>query len=113
MSIGFHTVRHRVLSTLPPDELGEDLVRGRRELAEAAGTPLTLLAYPHGRVNAQVARAAQAAGYEAAFAAGGRPISARADRFLLGRWEPTAGGIDEFVAEVALRLNRAVAVPPR
>jgi peptidoglycan/xylan/chitin deacetylase (PgdA/CDA1 family) len=113
MSIGFHTLRHRVLSMLSADELADELIRGRAALADAAGTSITLLAYPHGRANARVARAAEAAGFEAAFAAGGRPIGAGADRFLLGRWAPNTRGIDEFVAEVALRLNRSAVVPPR
>ena len=113
MSVGFHTVGHRVLTMLSADELANELDRGRRALADAAGTPVTLLAYPHGRANARVALAARAAGYEAAFASGGRPISNGANRFLLGRWEPNTGGIDEFVAEVALRLNRSPVVPPR
>jgi peptidoglycan/xylan/chitin deacetylase (PgdA/CDA1 family) len=109
MSVGFHTVTHPVLSDLTPAELDDALSRGRRELAQVCRTPVTLLAYPHGRANARVARAAEAAGYDAAFAAGGRPIGAHSNRFLLGRWEPGAVELDDFVAGVALRLNRAVA----
>jgi peptidoglycan/xylan/chitin deacetylase (PgdA/CDA1 family) len=113
MEIGFHTVRHLVLPTLPARELEDALTHGRRELAEVVGAPICFLAYPHGQASVRVARAAQAAGYDAAFASGGRPVSAQADRFLLGRWEPGAVTVDEFVAGVALRLNRSAAVQRR
>lgn len=106
MSIGFHTVRHLVLPTLSPEALGDELVRGRVELATAAGRPVALLAYPHGRAATREARAAREAGYHAAFTGGGHPITVQTDRFLLDRWEPGALGIDDFVAAVALRLNR-------
>ena len=106
MTIGFHTLTHPVLPLLPPDEMSEALVRGRRELEEACGRPVELLAYPHARSDDRVARAAKAAGYEAAFVAGGRPIGAGSNLFELGRWEPGALGIDDFVAGIAVRLNR-------
>jgi peptidoglycan/xylan/chitin deacetylase (PgdA/CDA1 family) len=106
MTIAFHTLEHPVLPTLADDALALALTRGRDELARAAGAPITLLAYPHGRADSRVARAAEAAGYDAAFVAGGRPIDWRADRYLLGRWEPGPLDLDDFVAAVALRLNR-------
>jgi peptidoglycan/xylan/chitin deacetylase (PgdA/CDA1 family) len=112
MTIGFHTLRHPVLTTLPLAAQEAALSEGRRELAAAAGTAVDLLAYPHGRADASTADAAQRAGFVAAFAAGGRPITARSDRFLLARWEPGDLQGDAFAAAVAARLLRPP-TPPR
>ena len=108
MAVGFHTLLHPVLTALGDEALREALARGRDDLAEAAGGPARFLAYPHGRADARVARAAAAAGYDAAFRAGGRPLVPNHGRFLLGRWEPGELGVDDFLASVALRLNRPV-----
>ena len=113
MSIGFHTVHHLLLPTLPAEALAHELVQGRAELAEAAGTPVTLLAYPHGRATRREAQAAREAGYDAAFTGGGHPIGAQSNRYLLDRWEPDALGSDAFAAAVALRLNRPVGARSR
>ena len=111
MAIGFHTLRHPVLTMVPERDLQHELVEGRRELAGAAGTAVDLLAYPHGRADSRTARAARGAGYRAAFRTGGRPIAHRADHFLLGRWEPGPLDSDDFLAQVLLRLNLPVGAP--
>jgi peptidoglycan/xylan/chitin deacetylase (PgdA/CDA1 family) len=112
MTVGFHTLRHPVLTALSADALESALTEGREALAAASGAAVDLLAYPHGLANADVAAAAERAGFHAAYAAGGRPITARSDRFLLGRWEPGFLEGEEFVAALALRLLRP-ATPPR
>ena len=111
MTIGFHTLHHPVLSTLAEGPLEAALTDGRRELAAAAGAPVDLLAYPHGRATAAVADAAERAAFRAAFAAGGRPITTTSDRFLLDRWEPGPLGADELTAAVAMRLMRSPTAP--
>jgi peptidoglycan/xylan/chitin deacetylase (PgdA/CDA1 family) len=111
MSIGFHTLRHPVLTMVPERDLHHELLDGCRELASAVGREVNLLAYPHGKADSRIARTARAAGYHAAFRTGGRPIARNADPFLLGRWEPGALDADEFVAQVALRLNLPVGAP--
>lgn len=111
MSIGFHTLRHPVLTTVADGDLRHELLDGCRELASAVGREVSLLAYPHGRADSRIARAARAAAYHAAFRTGGRPIAPSADAFLLGRWEPGPLNTDEFVAQVALRLNLPVGAP--
>jgi peptidoglycan/xylan/chitin deacetylase (PgdA/CDA1 family) len=108
MEIGFHTVQHPVLVNLEGDRLDEAVSFGCRELSAFVGRPVDLLAYPHGRADDRVALAARRAGYRAAFVTGGRPVSARADNFLLGRWEPGRLTPEEFEVQVALRLNRPV-----
>jgi peptidoglycan/xylan/chitin deacetylase (PgdA/CDA1 family) len=111
MTIGFHTLHHPVLSNLAGRDLELALTDGRRELAAAAGTEVDLLAYPHGLATTAVAEAAERAGYAAAFATGGRPISATSDRFLLDRWEPGALDADELGAQAAMRLMRSPTRP--
>ena len=112
MTIGFHTLRHPILTALSPAAQETALTEGHRELAAAAGTPVDLLAYPHGRANASTAAAAERAGFLAAYAAGGRPITPRSDRFLLGRWEPGFLEGEDFAAAIAVRLLRP-ATPAR
>lgn len=112
MTIGFHTLNHPVLTMQPAGELAAVLNHGRRELAAASGVSIDFLAYPHGRANAFVAEAAEAAGYTAAFTGGGRSITTTSDRFLLDRWEPGRLGSDDFAAHLAMRLLRPP-TPPR
>jgi peptidoglycan/xylan/chitin deacetylase (PgdA/CDA1 family) len=112
MTVGFHTLRHPVLTTLSGEAREIALTEGREALAAAAGAPVDLLAYPHGLANAAVADAAERAGFRAAYAAGGRPITARSDPFLLGRWDPGFLEGEAFTAALALRLSRP-ATPAR
>jgi peptidoglycan/xylan/chitin deacetylase (PgdA/CDA1 family) len=107
MTLGFHTLEHPLLPGLDRDQLAAALTTGREELAAAAGRPMTLLAYPHGKADRRVARAARAAGYTAAWTGWPQPAQAGDDRFLLGRWEPGPLDRDAFVASVAVRLHRA------
>jgi peptidoglycan/xylan/chitin deacetylase (PgdA/CDA1 family) len=107
MTLGFHTVNHPLLPALDDDGLAAALSSGRAELAAVAGRPLALLAYPHGKADARVARAARAAGYRAAWTGWPRPVRAGDDPFLLGRWEPGPLEVDAFITAVAIRLHRA------
>lgn len=106
MTIGFHTLHHPIMSELSHAGLEDALRVGRRELAEAAGTEVNVLAYPHGRASHRVAEAAERAAFRAAFVTGGHPITGRSHPFLLGRWEPGPLAPDEFIAAVTLRLLR-------
>ena len=112
MTVGFHTLHHPVLTTLSAHACEIALTEGREALAAAAGAPVDLLAYPHGRTNADVAAAAERAGFRAAYAAGGRPITARSDRFLLGRWDPGVLEGEAFAAALAARLSRPATPAP-
>jgi peptidoglycan/xylan/chitin deacetylase (PgdA/CDA1 family) len=113
MTVGFHTLHHPVLTTLSAAALESALTEGREALAAAAGAPVDLLAYPHGLANAEVAAAAERAGFRAAYATGGRPIGAESDDFLLGRWDPGELEGEAFAAAVALRLLRPATPPAR
>jgi peptidoglycan/xylan/chitin deacetylase (PgdA/CDA1 family) len=105
-TVGFHTLHHRVLTSLPDTALGRELTEGRDRLATVAEQPLRLFAYPHGKGDRRVAARVRAAGYAAAWT--GLPNATRpgADPFLLSRWEPGALSVDELVVKVAIRLNR-------
>ncbi len=108
MGVGFHTLHHPVLTTLPDKSLDAALTQGRSELRTLVGRPLSLFAYPHGKADARVARRTRRAGYTAAVT--GRPLPVRRgdDRHLLGRWEPGPIGTDELIVKVAVRLTRPV-----
>lgn len=71
LEIGSHSLVHRDLRRAAPAELLADL-RGSRERLEAhLQRPVTALAYPFGRYGPDTMRAAEAAGYRSAWAAGG------------------------------------------
>lgn len=65
MEIGAHGVTHRPLTSLPANELQEELVLAKRTLEQHLGIPVQSLAVPGGFWNGTVANAARAAGYDA------------------------------------------------
>lgn len=65
--IGSHSLFHKDLTTLDYDECLQDLATSKAILEEVVHVPVPYLAYPRGRWNDVVARAAKAAGYQAAF----------------------------------------------
>jgi peptidoglycan/xylan/chitin deacetylase (PgdA/CDA1 family) len=112
MEVGFHTLHHPVLTTLPDADLTGALQVGRSELAGAVGGTVDLLAYPHGRTNGRVARSAKDAGYRAAFRTGRRPVAPHDDPFVLWRWDIGSVPIDRLAACIALGLNYPTGAPP-
>jgi peptidoglycan/xylan/chitin deacetylase (PgdA/CDA1 family) len=111
-TVGFHTLHHRVLTSLSDAALARELTEGREAVAAAAGQPLRLFAYPHGKGDGRVAARVRAAGYAAAWTGVPNATRAGGDRFLLGRWEPGAVSVDELVVKVAIRLNRTLPAVP-
>lgn len=74
--VGFHTRTHRVLTSLPDDELAEELVcEGRWET----------IAYPFGVADERVAAAARAAGFRAGFTVAPQAVTPATDPLLLPR----------------------------
>jgi peptidoglycan/xylan/chitin deacetylase (PgdA/CDA1 family) len=106
MSIGFHTVDHTVLTRLGDEDLRSALEDGRQELARLAGRPLVLFSYPHGKADRRTADKVREAGYVAAWTGRPGPMRPGDDPYLLNRWEPGPLGVDQFVANVSIRLNR-------
>lgn len=131
MGIGFHTVEHPVLTRLASDAVRRALHDGRDALAAAAGVSVDRFAYPHGRVDRDVASLAREAGYHAAYRTGGRSVApvlaaeatrhadhdagddARLDAWMLGRWEPGPLAPDALLAHAAFRLTVPAGAPRR
>jgi peptidoglycan/xylan/chitin deacetylase (PgdA/CDA1 family) len=68
MGVESHTRRHRVLQTLAPADLEDELTGSRQDLEAQLGRPVRVIAYPVGRRIAEeshIRRALAAAGYRA------------------------------------------------
>lgn len=102
--IGFHTVDHHPLTTVEDEALLAALTTGRGRLSAAAGTPVTIVAYPHGKADVRVAEAARAAGYAFGFTNLAGVVHAETDPLLLGRADLAARSFGEFVWRVARLL---------
>jgi peptidoglycan/xylan/chitin deacetylase (PgdA/CDA1 family) len=68
VEVGSHTVSHAHLTRLGDDELERELRDSRAQIEDELGLGCPYLAYPFGEHDARVRRAAELAGYEAAFA---------------------------------------------
>ena len=101
--IGFHTLRHDLLTELSDDELADALREGRDELGAVSGTSLETISYPHGQADERVARAAREAGFVAGFVTARRRVDAETDPLLIPRIPPAMSP-----GKTALRLARAV-----
>src|SRR5262245_12376246 len=95
MEIGSHTLRHRVLARLSPDERRRDLGTSRADLEALAGTPVLHLAYPNGGEgdwDAATRDDAAAAGYRTAMTTidgiNGAAVDPLAIRRIPGAEEP-------------------------
>jgi peptidoglycan/xylan/chitin deacetylase (PgdA/CDA1 family) len=105
MTIGFHTLRHPVLTKLDPAAVDQALIHGRASLETLCGRRITQFAYPHGKWSASVTSRVQAAGFQLGCRSGQRPVAPTSDPFALGRWEPGAMTADAILSAAALRLN--------
>ena len=104
--VGFHTLDHEPLALVDDRTLHSQLRDGRNKLAAACGTSLVAIAYPHGKVDARVAAAARAAGFELGFTV--EPVATRpsADPLLIGRLDATWPQVHErFDAAVSELLE--------
>jgi peptidoglycan/xylan/chitin deacetylase (PgdA/CDA1 family) len=108
MTIGFHTLEHPDLTSLSDADLARAVEHGRDDIETVAGVTIRLFAYPYGRTDERVSEAVARAGYTAAFTGVPGPLTGRTRPYQVPRWEP--GPLDEraFVAEMAIRLSRAV-----
>lgn len=106
MSIGFHTVEHRVMTSLSEEDLDRAVVHGRAELSARIGLPVGLFAYPHGRATRREAAAVARSGFDGAWTTAHRPTVATTDRHLRGRWEPGLLEPDAVVRGAVQRLLR-------
>lgn len=79
LGIGSHTVSHRWLPGLSPDEVERELRESKASLETVVAKPVTGLAYPMGGWTPAIARAAETAGYRYAVTVD-RGRERRADR---------------------------------
>jgi len=107
MTVGFHTLRHEPLSLLDEAGLARALVDGVAELANAAGAPVDLIGYPHGRADERVGEAARAAGFTTGFTTRHDPVTPDSDRLLQGRVGPSLRSVGIFALQLPLTLRRA------
>jgi peptidoglycan/xylan/chitin deacetylase (PgdA/CDA1 family) len=104
--IGFHTLRHYRLETLAGGGLDKAMREGVDELAAAAGTRPTSIAYPHAKADLRVADAAQRAGFARGFVVGDVAASAEQHPLLIAR----VGGATDSLPIFKWALGRAAGV---
>jgi peptidoglycan/xylan/chitin deacetylase (PgdA/CDA1 family) len=89
IEIGSHTLTHRRLTTLAPEEARKEIQESKRRIERELGTNVRWFAYPFGGrggdFNDMHRQYAVAAGYDAVFAASGGALTAGADRHELPR----------------------------
>jgi len=90
MDVQSHTRTHRVLQTLDPSALADELLGSRQDLERELGEPITAISYPVGAPIAKIdaiRRALVTAGYKIGFTnqTGTVPLGAGIDRFDVNR----------------------------
>jgi peptidoglycan/xylan/chitin deacetylase (PgdA/CDA1 family) len=90
-SVEAHSVTHRSLDSISPEDADFEIRGSRRHLEERLGRSVELFAYPYGHRNAQVREQVANAGYRAAFAATPGFNTLRTDAFYLKRIEIEGG----------------------
>jgi GT2 family glycosyltransferase/peptidoglycan/xylan/chitin deacetylase (PgdA/CDA1 family) len=104
IEIGSHTVSHPQLTKVPGETVEAELRDSAAQL-EAAGLPRPrAVAYPHGEWSPEIAAAAAAAGYDAAFTIDHGRVRPGGDRYALPRIEVLASD-----SPARLRLKLATA----
>jgi peptidoglycan/xylan/chitin deacetylase (PgdA/CDA1 family) len=92
VEIGAHTISHPILTSLTDDSSRLEIAGGKKELEAIIGKPVSLFAYPNGKVDKDFdqrhARMAQEAGFSAAFTTAIGAVTAKQNRFQLPRSRP-------------------------
>ena len=84
ITFGAHSVTHRILTTLPLDEVAREAAQSREAVAGALGG-VTTFSYPNGDWNEGVARAVGDAGFRTAFSTEPGSVGPGANRLALRR----------------------------
>jgi len=96
MVFGSHTLHHEILTSLPSQELAEEIEGSRERVVAEIGQPCWAFAYPNGDWCPKIRDLTASAGYTAAFARGPGVWSAQTDPFVIPRinlWEGAVTGI--------------------
>jgi len=103
-TVGWHTLWHDVLPSLPDAQLEQAFAEGRDRLATAAGQKLDLIAYPHGKADERVTAVARGGEFALGFTTARGVVTSATDPFLVPRTVA-----DLAPGTLALRLSRAFA----
>ena len=98
ITFGAHSVSHPKLTHIPEEKAKEELADSKAAVERLLGTSCDYVAYPYGRVNDAVERAAHAAGYTLAFATVPGTVGPDASRYRIPR-----NGIDTTVTRAQFR----------
>jgi peptidoglycan/xylan/chitin deacetylase (PgdA/CDA1 family) len=82
--IGSHSVSHRDLTQLSPDEVQKELKESKRIVEEKLGKEIQALALPYGKSNKSILKIAKEEGYKVVYSTNGGVSSP--DDFLQHRW---------------------------
>lgn len=85
MSVGAHSIGHRALGDLPPEEQASEIRDSKVAIEELTGSAAAHFSYPHGVLGEETAELVEAHGFEAAFTSGGAAISDGAPLYRLPR----------------------------
>ena len=110
MTIGGHTVSHPILARLEDSDAESEIRRGRAELEDVLGSPVTVFAYPNGRPGTDYderhVRMVQRLGFEGAVATHWGVARTGTCRFELPRFTPWDRTRLRFGARMAHNLSR-------
>lgn len=111
MEIGGHTVNHPILAVLNEEEARWEIEQGKRDLESLLQSPVSLFAYPNGRLGEDYGpehrRIAAKAGFTAAMATTWGVAGPDTDRYQLPRFTPWDRNPLRYVARLQrLRLGR-------
>jgi peptidoglycan/xylan/chitin deacetylase (PgdA/CDA1 family) len=106
-TVGCHTPGHYDLRALDDAMLRRELDQGRADLLPLIGRAPDLLAYPHGKADARVARAARRAGFDVGFTGRAEPVTPKDNPLLLGRVQPSYESLGRFASDLVHALGQA------
>ncbi len=96
VSVGVHTMTHRQLPGLPPDDVRREIGDAARRLDELLGPERRVLAYPYGSSSPGVARLADDLGFDHAVTTESRWLRRRGDDLSAPRLHPRDVDGDDF-----------------
>lgn len=105
--IGAHTLSHRHLTRIPPEEARREIVEGKRAIEDILGHSIHVFAYPYGDFNRETMRRVEEAGFIAACCSIPGRTHAPGHRHALRR-VPVArdGSLPRFLHNLMLRGYR-------
>lgn len=107
ITFGSHTMTHLSLARCSPERRIWELAESRRLIGERVGTPVRLLAYPHGKAedfDDEVVRHAHEAGYRLALTTIWGTNTSGDDRYRLRRVSPWPADVPSFALSLASSL---------